>query len=189
MRAIRRPGRASPLPPPVDRSCRSDYWHGIDGQQPLRRLVIRELLLGIAQNVAERGVTDAARQLYDGRHPLAQHWIRYAEDHGVLHQRMAQQDPLDLDRGDVGPAADDDILLTAHEPQLVALTLPHQVAAVVPAIACRGVRAIWPDPIAHGHIGTTNQELTDFASWHVPAFVVHETNLGARRNPSHRARL
>ena len=84
MLAIRPPGRASRRRRrSIDLADRIT-WHGIDGQQPLRRLVIRELLLGIAQNVAERGVTDAARQLHDGRHPLAQHWIRHAEDHGVL---------------------------------------------------------------------------------------------------------
>src|SRR5208337_4112501 len=49
--------------------------------------------------------------------------IRHAEDRSVAHQRMAEQDPLDLGRGDVGPAADDDILLAAHEPQLVAPAL------------------------------------------------------------------
>ena len=138
---------------------------------------------------AKRGVARAARQLHDGRHPLAQHRIRHAEDRGVAHQRMAEQDPLDLDRGDVGPAADDDILLAADEPQLVALALPHQVTAVVPAIACRIVDAIRRDPIAHGHVGTTNKELTDLASRHIPAFIVHETNLRARRNPSDRPRL
>src|SRR5271154_7510597 len=102
---------------------------------------------------------------------------------------MVQQDPLDLDRGDVGPAADDDILLAAHEPQLVALALPHQVAAVVPAITCRIVDAIRPDPIAHGHIGTTNKELTDLASRYLLALDVHETNVGVRRNPADRPRL
>ena len=34
-------------------------WHGINDQQPLRRLVIRELPPGIAQNVGKRGVTHA----------------------------------------------------------------------------------------------------------------------------------
>ncbi len=94
---------------------------------------------------------------------------------------MAQQHPLDLDRGDVGPAADDDVLLAAHKPQLVALALPHQVAAVAPAIACRIVDAIRPDPIADGHVGTTNKELTDLASWYIPTFIVKKTNFGTRR--------
>src|SRR3979490_330289 len=95
----------------------------------------------------------------------------------LAHQRMAQQNPLALDRRDVGPAADDEILLAAYEPQFVALALPHQVAAVVPAIACRIVDAIRRDPVAHGQVGTTNKELTDLASRHIPAFLVHETNL------------
>ncbi|MEA2789305.1 MAG: hypothetical protein QOG73_1711, partial [Acetobacteraceae bacterium] len=99
-------------------------------------------------------------------------------------------DPLDLDRRDVGPAADDDVLLAADEQQLVALiALPHQIAAVVPAIACRIVDSIRPVPIADGHVGTTNQELTDLASRYIPAFIVHETNLRTRRNPSDRPRL
>jgi hypothetical protein len=69
---------------------------------------------------------------------------------------MAQQDPLDLDWGDLGTAADDDILLTAYEPQLVALTLP--------AIARCRVYAVRRDPIAHGQVRTTNEVLTDLAS-------------------------
>jgi hypothetical protein len=44
-------------------------------------------------------------------------------------------------------------------------------------------------PIAHGHVGTTNKELADLASWYLPAFIVHEANLGARRDPSYRPRL
>jgi hypothetical protein len=102
---------------------------------------------------------------------------------------MAQKDPLDLYRRDVGPAADDEILLAAYEPELVALALPHQVAAVVPAIACRIVDAIRRNPVADGHVGTTNKELADLASRHIPAFIVHETDLRARRNPSDRTRL
>src|ERR1700759_2013710 len=102
---------------------------------------------------------------------------------------MAQEDPLDLDRRDVGSAADDDVLLAAYEPEFVVLALPHQVAAVVPAIACRVVDAIGPGPIAHGHVGPTDKELTDLASRHIPAFIVHETNPRARRNPGDRPRL
>jgi hypothetical protein len=108
--------------------------HGVDSPQPLRRLVVRELPLGVLQNGAKRGLARPARQLHDSRHSLAQHGIRNAEDHGLAHQRMAQKDPLDLDRRDVGPAADDDILLAADEPEFVALALPHQVTAVIPAI-------------------------------------------------------
>ena len=100
-----------------------------------------------------------------------------------------KKDPLDLDRRDVGPAADDEILLAADEPEFVGLALPHQVAAVVPAIACRIIDAIRRDPVADGHVGTTNKEFTDLASWYIPAFIVHEANLRARRNPSDRPRL
>ena len=81
--------------------------------------------------------------------------------------------------GDMLAPADDDILLAADESQLVALALPHQVATVAPAIVCRIVDAIRRDPVAHGHVGTTNTELTDLASRHIPAFIIHEPNLHA----------
>jgi hypothetical protein len=39
---------------------------------------------------------------------------------------------------------------------------------------------------AHGHVGSTNRERSDFASLYIPAFIVHETNLRTRRNPRDR---
>ena len=59
---------------------------------------------------------------------------------------------------------------------------------MVPAVVCRIVDAIRPAPIAHGHVGTTDEELTNLASKRLPAFLVHETNLSAWRNPTYRPR-
>jgi hypothetical protein len=59
---------------------------------------------------------------------------------------------------------------------------------VILAIARRIVDAIRPYPIAHGHVGTANQELADLSARHIPAFIINETNLGARRNPDDRTR-
>jgi hypothetical protein len=60
---------------------------------------------------------------------------------------------------------------------------------MVPAVVCRIVDAIRPNPIAYGHVGTPNKELTDLASRYIPALVVHETNLRVRRNPADSPRL
>jgi hypothetical protein len=55
--------------------------------------------------------------------------------------------------------------------------------------AGRIVDAIRRDPIADGHVGTPNKELTDLAAWNVPDLIIHETNLRARRDPGDRPRL
>src|SRR5277367_2265063 len=101
---IRRPCRASPLPPPP-------------GDRPYRagRAARRRQPTAAPASCNPRA---AAWRRSEWRHALAQHGIRNAEDHGLAHKGMAQKDALDLDRRDVGPAADDEILLAADEPQL-----------------------------------------------------------------------
>src|SRR5258708_14582586 len=96
---------------------------------------------------------------------------------------------LHFDRGDIGAAANDDVLLAGYEPELIFLAAPHQVAGMVPAgpqalLCCFGVV-----PVAVEDVGPADQEFAGLAVGAISAIVVVQPDLPALPNPRDRPGL
>src|SRR5712692_12053564 len=96
---------------------------------------------------------------------------------------------LHFDRGNVGAAADDDILFTRYEPDIVSFAAPHQIAGMTPAGLKRLLGCLGILPVAGEHVAATEQELSGLAMGDVHPVVVDQADLRALDNAGDRPAL
>src|SRR4029077_20045211 len=103
-----------------------------------------------------------------GADALAKPRIGYAHHGGVAHLRMLIENFLDLARIDVGPAADQHLLLAADDLQIATLVEDAEIAGVEPAIGAERLVSLRIVVIADGDGGTTRQDLAGDAGRCLP---------------------
>ncbi|WP_198026582.1 hypothetical protein [Bradyrhizobium sp. ARR65] len=95
---------------------------------------------------------------------------------------------LDFDRRDIGAAANDDVLLAAHEQQLTVRAALHQIPGMIPAAPHALRRRLPIVPVAGEQICAVQQKLANLAVGDVLAMLVNQPDLRVLPYPRHAAR-
>src|SRR5207249_7770617 len=121
-----------------------------------------------------------------GRHEshrdLAVDLVAHAERTGVGDVRMLEQAIRDLERGDVDPALDDDVLLAAGDVDVAFLVAPREIAIAEPILRNRHelVRAL---PVRRGELPSADDHLALLAGRELEAGVVQNAHAHVQGRP------
>src|SRR6266566_8896061 len=207
-RACSTPGAPSPPPPPPDRPGGAKTMSGwfralLAGQvgraatedvlldlagrglgqlghegHAVRRLEVREPVAGEADDlVLARLLPLAQHHVRVGR--LAPFLVREADDGRLHHRRVAQQDALDLQRGDVLATADDHVLDPVTDLHIAVRMHHGGVAGVEPAVAHRPLGRLGVVVVAVHHDVPAHHDLAQRLAvrGHLHALLVHHPQL------------
>ena len=162
--------------------------HVFDELELLRHHVLRQ---SSAQKLPQRfgGYFLTGLEHHVRVHHLAPLGVRHSDHTGFRHGGMLRERGFHLQRRNVAAAANDHILLPAHEPEVPVFVVPAEIARLDPAVVHHLSGEGGVIPVALHHHRTTHPDFPDLGRHQIIAPLVHDTHLGAIHRESHRTRL